>query len=91
MAHTPTPWHLTDAYTDKPFEPLIASARGDGISSDIIAGASPDNAAFIVRACNAHDDLVAALEEIVSLAEWERKDHEAIASTARAALAKVQA
>ena len=42
---------------------------GDGMQSDY------DNAAFIVRACNAHDDLLAALRYIASRVPSHRDDN----------------
>jgi hypothetical protein len=63
MGHTPTPWETFSTRSNgevciydkrKPHQ-LVASA----IQSDREYTAA-DNAAFIVRACNAHDDLLAA-------------------------------
>jgi hypothetical protein len=50
--HTPTPWHI-DEHGD-------IRCENDSVICDL-AGYSDakENAEFIVRACNAHDDLVA--------------------------------
>jgi hypothetical protein len=60
--HTPGPWAVDP---EKPTE--IVASDGAAIAStdffgDGAATAVEANAAFIVRACNAHGDLVAALE-----------------------------
>ena len=62
--HTPTPWTQQGEVITKDGA-TIAKAWLNGLYED--AGAhdlQQDNARFIVRACNAHDELVAALEEI---------------------------
>ncbi len=49
------------------------------------------NAAFIVRACNSHDDLLAALKQMHNLindAEWTQHQREACLFAAQAAIAK---
>jgi hypothetical protein len=64
--HTPTPWALSDRFrediVDREGE-LLASAYSMDIGGDHAAAA---NAAFIVRAVNSHEQLVAALAEIKS-------------------------
>lgn len=82
--HTPTPWHVS---------PLDSSrymvCHDDGF---VIATVSPEgnrtlaNAAFIVRACNSHAQLVAALERLAAAGEKYGWD----VSEARAALASAQ-
>ena len=56
--HTPTPYHIesvaTSAYSSRVF---ICDANGSRVT-DINCG--DDDAAYIVRACNAHDALVEA-------------------------------
>lgn len=55
--HTPGPWSLSgDRYIVAPDSELIADCFKE--SQEDVA-----NAAFIVRACNAHDELVAALRD----------------------------
>ena len=80
-AHTPTPWEHTPMADGRhhvlgilcteyrgnetaPYHPLIASVfHGMGHAPREIAEA---NAAFIVRACNSHAALVAALERTLA-------------------------
>lgn len=70
MQHTPTPWtNPTDGGIKAPAEcttlrsgrkvPFRVCTMQDGDRETVRA-----NAAFIVRACNAHDELVAALREM---------------------------
>lgn len=71
--HTPTPWLVSDFdYTtvyaeieDGDFhqEPGICSCDGEAIAKIEDRDVRRANAAFIVRACNAYDELVAALRE----------------------------
>ncbi len=67
--HTPTPWIASNQYlyAGNPERSLpIASGQHDWATDR--GGASHEeavaNAAFIVKACNSHDALVKALEEI---------------------------
>lgn len=90
--HTPTPWH----------DEIGAPGSSSGLTvrdenGNIIARVgSIDDAAFIVRACNAHDELVAALRGLLDATkdirgiDPEEYKPEAFA-TARAALAKAGA
>ena len=70
MTHTPTPWkyekygndtdvnNTHEIFTDCETEYYIANVNRE---------TNPvGNAEFIVRACNAHDDLVSALENLLS-------------------------
>lgn len=65
--HTPTPWRVGDAgatvFAPKSHSPLMVAQR-----------LKRDDAAFIVRACNAHDALVEALElaqdELSAIADY---------------------
>jgi len=72
--HTPTPWNARPIYAkDGRFElrserhqsvgyAPLAYVRGDKRET---GGDGEANAQFIVRACNAHDQLVAALKAVV--------------------------
>lgn len=68
MAHTPTPWevgaknpmHQTVSIYYPYKEPSFTTTGGNGLKW--IADAEPENAEFIVRACNARDELVVALQ-----------------------------
>jgi hypothetical protein len=63
-AHTPTPWQVEGSI----YEHMAAGIRGGSNRAIAQVWKGPRghaNAEFIVRACNAHDDLVAALKAIV--------------------------
>lgn len=74
--HTPGPWSVfgrcilgagsTDTYDGVVMGTIAVASEledSDGDGRNWSAGGSPEaNAAFIVRACNAHDELVAALK-----------------------------
>ena len=68
MTHSPTPWHIPHG-----MEYTLVDREGRNITN-ILSG--PDyspteaisDARFIIQACNAHEDLLAALEELL---EWE--------------------
>ncbi|WP_036305437.1 hypothetical protein [Methylopila sp. 73B] len=102
-AHTPTPWAVCGS--DEHWIDIKPAREKRRISLSIatVATCTVDaeaNAAFIVRACNAHDDLVAALKAMVSdaveLAEsgdagfWDAEKVPAVIA-ARAALARAEA
>jgi hypothetical protein len=93
--HTPTPWELgsvttvclhTDEMIESPTDGFVAA--GDDCDIEVKGTNAPANAAFIVRAVNAHDDLVKALEEIAAWAELPKTtvSRAAIGDKARAAL-----
>jgi hypothetical protein len=99
--HTPTPWKI-DQYetvvgtTDEAFEIASCWTANSGIHKDFKECRA--NAEFIVRACNAHDNLVRALRSTLDHvavpfakrdAAWGRKGNE-IFVQARAALAKAE-
>lgn len=86
--HTPTPWHTVESdpldhtLGQKFYKTLkIGSGRGtlDTEPFHIVADAGYSksiqvklNAAFIVRACNLHAELVEALDDVLSmLDEWD--------------------
>ena len=67
--HTPIPWELHDIAPDDPeWEAFEIWARkkliGNGAGSAAMRVFGKKNAAFIVRACNAHEDLLAVLSEL---------------------------
>ncbi len=67
MTHTPGPWTYdrSSGYigTDEGVIAKIQSSAGwAGIGKNIIASEQEENGRFIVRACNAHEELVKALE-----------------------------
>jgi len=62
--HTETPWTLSEPQAVHGIETYEIHWSADGeCVAEIVHG--KDDAAFIVRACNAHDELVAALEALV--------------------------
>lgn len=70
--HTPTPWYEINNVLFGP----------SGKAVDIGHVYRTTDAAFIVRACNAHDSLVAALEGVIRVADRKTDEFDA----ARAAL-----
>ena len=97
-AHTPTPWKADS------LQPIVWSPVGEYECREIIAetrdtnipnGTATANAAFIVRACNAHDDLVAALRKaeftLQTLTSRTARERDACVVEIRAALAKAGA
>jgi len=91
--HIPTPWVIKAHNTI--YKPAIYSE--DRLVSTIRGGFTTEaeeyaNAEFIVRACNAHDELVAALEGILYnfLRETDVSDCKLEIFNAKAALAKAK-
>ena len=104
------PWGAKDSRTyanteGKPHTVDIVSdfGRGGGVVVAECSGHDKErHAAFIIRACNAHDDLVAALESCLTSEgaacfgdmknhpEWMQRRLYAISDIARAALAKAK-
>lgn len=79
--HSPLPFVVSDVF-------WIEDANGNDVASCVVAnvtGGDGNNAAFIVRACNAHDDLLALAKRVVaggmSFPKYERE-------MAKAAVAK---
>lgn len=101
--HTPTPWQAAEAERPNGCPTTVIERcngkYGDGSDEYFIAECfGPDekaNAAFIVKACNAHDDLVKVLSSALgpldilhAMHGW--LDTDGIRGQARAALAKVE-
>lgn len=90
--HTPTPWHVAKDDPAAIFNSMggyVTRIDGNAVQT---RAAIEGNAAFIVRACNAHDELVAALAQIARLSaegEVSANMQYALGDIARAALAKV--
>lgn len=98
--HTATPYKLGRTYENDGAPETIISADDEHESAVAVAldfGAhSPTtrlkNAEFIVRACNAHDDLVKALQDIADdCADASPPSYGAIRQAAKQALAKAGA
>ena len=64
--HTPLPWRvfLLDRIEDANRRTVATCACQSNTLTD--DGINEDNAQFIVRACNAHNDLVAALSDLLT-------------------------
>jgi len=60
MEHTPTPWLGNSA-----FDTINRSDTGDLVA--FVEGVDVENFNFIVRACNSHDELLAACKESYSV------------------------
>lgn len=94
MEHTKLPWHVGM----RP-GPIVYGWYGEQVadltSVTLLVEENKDNAAFIVRACNAHNDLVAAIEGLLLCAELNQDDMEGdtryMLENARATLAKAKA
>lgn len=92
MTHTPTPWILSETCDHRP---SIMDANGHNIVSwdpttiELFGDPRPD----IIKACNAHEELVAIVQRIVV---WERDpdryngDLANIARDAHAVIAKAE-
>lgn len=70
MEHTKTPWRVGCAgavVADEPVPEIHGSEAVDCYGGHLIAESiAPRNAEFIVRACNSHDQLVSALQAILT-------------------------
>jgi hypothetical protein len=101
--HTPGPWKVDPSTA---FNEALISARGVEIGLLYCSDGADDetelpgiaNAEFIVRACNAHDELVAALQMVQRVVEWDGSlprpddvpDAYAMETQIKAALAKAE-
>ena len=96
MNHTPTPWYRADNLFAKKATILSRQPEmGTHVLTMNTNGLNWEaNAAFIIRCCNSHADLVAALESLVTA--WDAFQDRGVAMTrkqfndARAALAKAK-
>lgn len=61
--HTPTPWKVDGMDVVSPSEMIVVGCLQ--WCGEDRGGEGEANAAFIVKACNAHDELVAALRDVV--------------------------
>jgi hypothetical protein len=73
MKHTPTPWRTAEGavsiLVDLPDHAPQVTQKITDVNGTLSAKERIANAAFIVRAVNAHDDLVAALRDAIELIE----------------------
>jgi hypothetical protein len=70
--HTPTPWHWftgKDVDITEPHMKFLVGANGQGMAHTVGLQEPTDtaNAAFIVKAVNCHDQLVAAIVDMIRL------------------------
>jgi hypothetical protein len=90
--HTPTPWiYVRENGSPTTGQHMIAGAKPGYLAEirDCGSGDVQANAEFIVRACNVHDALVAALQAIVEAGRVSDQSRAVYcANIARAALAK---
>ncbi len=86
--HTPTPYNLMEGRTLVHLETDQGNAAGAGIPICSFPIAKKAEAMFVLRACNAHDDLVAALRAYLDADQTMSPEWQA---QARAALAKAGA
>lgn len=93
QTHTPTPWRYCKTNGSPTSGQHMIAGSKPGYLAEIRDCGSGDvsaNAAFIVRACNAHDELVAALRDIARTDRTTKTSAADLADIARAALAKAE-
>lgn len=87
--HTPIPWHQSGNDVAAVDEKPVHVCCGNGINGEccgnpdtdwepeqvLVAQSSEADAAFIVRACNAHEELVKALEDLLPVAIHSNNGH----------------
>lgn len=85
--HTPTPWELKPEEIDKPYIRIRGTALGRrykiaNVLMPVYKGSheyeieeTRANAAFIVRAVNAHDELVRKIKELINRLETIKETH----------------
>ena len=92
--HTPTPWHQGPYYKGD-----VESREGRICEcTPLSSPRAAANAEFIVRAVNAHDDLLAALKDVIAALQADapgtplnNRKYDALGARARAAIAKAEA
>lgn len=109
--HSPLPWHAdslaqyvfaTECGSDFPVLQIrgwghLTGAGGLGLSDDEAFAVQEANAAFIVRACNSHYELLEALKAVVAVLQQEapgtalnHHKYDGIGAQALAAIAKAE-
>lgn len=78
MSHSPTPFRITPASPK-----FVSDAGGVIVAQSMVHALTPydqavENAAFIVKACNAHDELVAAIKALRAAALEEKPYSKAV-------------
>lgn len=67
MKHTPTPWHVVNGTQIR--DEMMPFDKDESCTALIATAASEHDSEFIVRACNSHDQLVAALKDAIFYAD----------------------
>jgi len=99
MSHTPTPWTQRRGYYSPEWrednhvietaEPQPSKISGfDPTVESVCHMAKPEDAEFIIRAVNNHDELLAALEYVVGF--YDKWGTSPVCNKARAAIAKAK-
>jgi len=91
--HTETPWKYSDAYYETQVDIRDEGGRRIAVvvtDYPMMTCRMEANAHFIVRACNCHDELLEALEDLVSDWEITGELELSVLSNARAAIAKAR-
>lgn len=92
-AHTPTPWAVT-RFADGTIglHSLAREARGEAWNelATFRGSRGEENSAFIVTACNAHDELIVAIHKLRYAVNRRSNEQEAL-DESRAALTKAGA
>ena len=76
--HTPTPWAIRSCDRFEGGEPvteIYSTVTNEVIANDQTyypQAVKPKNSRLIVQACNAHEELLAALERLLPAREWSR-------------------
>jgi hypothetical protein len=87
---TPGPWTTNEVVTDGFTETWVYDGNADRLLARV---PDSDNADFIVKACNTHEELVAALHDLLALGDqqfWSPTNKWPAVKKARAVLAKAQ-
>jgi hypothetical protein len=94
--HTPTPWQIRQTRGHNPRHIERAGAP-EGMGKAIAACSEEHDAAFIVRACNSHDDLVDLVKKLTARLAVGVEEHftsyvgdEKLVAEGRKALAKAR-
>ncbi|CUW85647.1 hypothetical protein N5C66_03720 [Rhizobium pusense] len=88
--HTPTPWFLNEAQDFVKGDGRHIAVLFDGTPTSPTVKERKSNAAFIVRACNAHDELLAALKAARDFHDWNESSVSATARQVVVAIAKAE-
>ena len=86
--HAPTPWIMDIGDTRRPFPFIMAPEGGPGMMvAEVVSGRL--DAAFIVRACNNYETLLAALKRLLAC-RWVDETSSDAVTQAKAAIAAAE-